>query len=163
MQQKLTVTCTALALLVGASGSAHAEAQSTSACFGAMSHEEVIEIAEGHVFIHVRSEHTGNVTDDRNDPHYGAAGSSYGTIEIRDGAVSGGGYAAYTDTDGDEYIVAWEPSELTEAGQTAGTWEFVSGTGKWDGTTGSGTWQGQPQAKPDRSIICWEGELEMAG
>ncbi len=101
------------------------------------SSSEAKPLAEGLVVVHTVSEFTGFDTGEDN-PMAATSGPCYGSLLINAGRVSGGGHCAYTDGDGDSWVVQWTADGMSADGRTQGTWQVVAGTGKWEGATGGG-------------------------
>jgi len=78
-------------------------------------------------------------TDTPENPFATATGPCFGSMVIKEGVPSGGGYCHYTDADGGMVVGKWTAEALTDTGLTQGTWMIEGGTGQWDEINGNGT------------------------
>jgi hypothetical protein len=161
MRPIMLTIAAAATLAIGHSGTALAQAVPVGGCYGYTDDSEVIEFAEDRVIILVRSDRV--LAEERESPMTGAVGTAFGTIEIRDGTVEGGGYSLYEDRDGDRFLTTWEARGLDEEGRVTGVWTVEGLSGKWVDAEGGGAWTDQPLPSAEFGMNCYEGEVELAG
>ncbi len=70
--------------------------------------------------------------------------------------VTGNGYLALTDKDGDKIYMRWDikPPSPNE-------WAFLKGTGKFEGIKGKGTFSSTHTSDPTLFYVDWEGEFVL--
>lgn len=161
MRATTTMIAAVATLAIGYGGEAHADVQPVGGCYGYAEDGEVVEIADSHVVVLVRSDRV--LAEERASPMTGAVGTAFGTIEIRDGAVAGGGYSHYEDRDGDRFLTMWEPRGFDDEGRIVGGWTLEGLSGKWVDARGGGSWTDQGLPSADFGMNCYDGEVELAG
>jgi hypothetical protein len=85
--------------------------------------------------------------EDPGGPLDGIKGECFGAGKMVAGRMTGDGYCAYTDPEGQTLFVRWY---LDDSPAVAGPWQFAGGTGKWATATGGGTYV---NTEPDASGI----------
>ncbi len=95
-------------------------------------------------------------SDDASSPLHLAETNCFDTIILgKEGSfVSGAGYCAAFDKDGDGYWNTWTGTD------TGGLWNAYHGSGKFEGVTGTGTYTSDVFL-PDRFALSFEGKLNM--
>ena len=129
---RLTHFMTFLALLLPVSAAAF-DAKGTGT---GTSMNEAVSMHEGLVLVKVSSIYDGFETDMANNVLATAKGPCFGTMNIDEGAVSGGRACNYTDAEGEAMVISWTPSGISDEGRTIGTREVIGGTGKWPDASG---------------------------
>ena len=115
--------------------------------------EHKAERAGGGTILHLHNK--GIVrSENASSPLHLAQTNCFDTIILGpDGSfVSGAGYCAAFDKDGDGYWNTWTGTD------TGGKWDAYHGTGKFEGVTGTGTFTSDMNF-PDRFAISFEGKL----
>jgi hypothetical protein len=107
---------------------------------------EMIPLSDGLVVVKTSVNYDRIETDNPKNPFATATGTCFGSMVIKAGVPSGGGYCHYTDADGGMVVVKWTPEALTDTGLTQGTWMIEGGTGQWAEIDGGGTFLGGTDA-----------------
>lgn len=129
----------AVAACVALSTSALAEQSYSNDGVGtAMSKSMVHMIGEGHMVMQIHSTYSNLATSDASNPLNGATGPCFGSVEIKAGALTGGGHCVYTDTQGDMAVLTWSAQQLGQGGSNMGAWQLMGGSGKYAGASGGG-------------------------
>ncbi|MCB1501265.1 MAG: hypothetical protein KDK07_16025 [Bauldia sp.] len=71
----------------------------------------------------------------------GLSGPCFGSGRVSGGKMSGDGYCAFKDAEGNMALVHWW---LDNSAALGGVWSLAGGTGKWATATGGGTWSDSP-------------------
>lgn len=147
-----------LAALVTASG-AMAETVMVKGTGMGSSDSMQMPVSDGLVVVHNRTSYDGFDTEDPESPFASLSGSCFGATLVEAGAVSGSGNCHYTDADGDQAVMAWTATGMSEEGRVSGDWSVVGGTGKWAEASGGGTFDAGGEGADYTNMVT--GEVEM--
>ena len=88
----------------------------------------------------------------------GLQGPCFGTARMTGGMMSGDGYCAYKDLDGNTAFVRWW---MDNSASPAGAWVLAGGTGKWATATGGGLWSDNPGEGEDVTLTHITGMVDV--
>ncbi|UWQ21172.1 hypothetical protein [Jannaschia sp. W003] len=118
-------------------------------------------VAEGHMLVELRTIYDDFQLDDPANPMNGMTGPCFGAMEVKAGAVAGGGRCLYTDADGDMVSMQWTPSGLGADGAVTGDWSVTGGTGKWVEASGSGDFSSLTDPGTGRNVNTVSGTVTL--
>lgn len=88
----------------------------------------------------------------------GLSGPCFGSGRVARGKMTGDGYCAFKDTEGNTALVHWW---LDNSASLAGVWALAGGTGKWATATGGGTWSDTPGEGENVVMTHITGMIDM--
>lgn len=91
-------------------------------------------------------------------PMAGLKGPCFGTARLTGGKMTGDGYCAYKDPEGNSAFVHWW---MDNSASPAGAWALAGGTGKWATATGGGLWSDSPGATEGVSLTHITGMVDV--
>ena len=118
-------------------------------------------VAEDHMVMQMHTEYESFAFEAEGHPMNGMSGPCFGAIEIKAGAVSGGGKCLYTDADGEMVTMDWMAGALAPSGAMTGTWAVSGGTGKWMAASWEGTFSTITNPETGESANTVSGTLMM--
>ena len=101
---------------------------------------------------------TWDPIDAAGGPLAGLHGPCFGTARISGGLMTGDGYCAYKDAEGNTAIVHWW---MDNTADFAGAWTLAGGTGPWASASGGGLWADTPGESPDVGMTHITGMVSM--
>jgi hypothetical protein len=151
-----------LSLVAFASACAQAgERVSITGHQGGYDQSEVLELTDDHILITLIDRNSGYFFDPPNDktPFQHAAGPCRGTLEIKAGVASGGGWCVRTNPEGGRILLSWEVSPDIENG-VHGTWMAEGVSGNAVGWKGGGTWDPTVETGDGYYVETFSGWVE---
>jgi len=145
-----------------AAGTAALSGEITTAGMGkGMSNTTPHAVAEGHMLVQMHTDYEAFAFEAEGHPMTGMSGPCFGAIEIKAGAVSGGGKCLYTDAEGEMVTMDWMAEGMDASGAMTGSWAVSGGTGKWMAASGTGTFSSLTDPETGESANTVTGKLMM--
>lgn len=137
-------------------------AETVKGCYSSLGNNQVMQLAEDHLYIVVDAEGMGYITEDRDSVMFGAGGPCYGIIEMQgDKLLQNTGYCVRTDPDGDQVRVDWTMEGFRDGLWGFGKWEIAGISGKWIDSSGGGSFEYRKGPREGLDINCFEGEIDV--
>mgnify|MGYP006303926459 CR=1 FL=1 len=118
-------------------------------------------LGEAHILVQMHTEYEDFTFEAEGHPMTGMSGPCFGAIEIKAGAVSGGGKCLYTDAEGEMVAMDWTAGAMDPSGVMTGTWAVSGGTGKWMAASGEGTFSSMTNQETGENANTVSGTLMM--
>ena len=118
-------------------------------------------LGEAHILVQMHTEYEDFTFEAEGHPMTGMSGPCFGAIEMKAGAVSGGGKCLYTDAEGDMVTMDWMAGAMDPSGVMTGTWAVSGGTGKWMAASGEGTFSSMTNQETGENANTVSGTLMM--
>mgnify|MGYP006293289455 FL=1 len=118
-------------------------------------------LGEAHILVQMHTEYEDFTFEAEGHPMTGMSGPCFGAIEIKAGAVSGGGKCLYTDAEGEMVTMDWTAGAMDPSGAMTGTWAVSGGTGKWMAASGEGTFSSMTNQETGENANTVSGTLMM--
>lgn len=135
MKTTTLFTCIALA----AATQAHAQAFNSDGVAKGQSSSELVEMSADHRIMDVRTTYNKFEMENDANPMKFLKGDCFGVMEMRGGAIEGGGVCVLDGLEGDRVLLGWDARRIDPKGQVHGYWTVNSGTGVWLQASGGGT------------------------
>jgi hypothetical protein len=91
-------------------------------------------------------------------PMAGLQGPCFGTARMTGGKMTGDGYCAYKDPEGNTAFVHWW---MDNTASPAGAWALAGGTGRWATANGGGLWSDSPGESEAISLTHITGMVDV--
>lgn len=131
------------ALLAVAATAAHATAFNADGTAEGQQTSTVTEFGPDHRVVSSTTTFSSFDMNDETNPMNNLKGDCFGTIEVRGGAIEGGGYCVFDGLEGDRLLIQWQGRRVDPRGRTVGYWTVNAGTGLWLQASGGGTFVSQ--------------------
>lgn len=118
-------------------------------------------VSEGHMLVEMSTAYDKFELEDAENPMNGMSGPCFGAMEVKGGAVSGGGRCLYTDADGDTVSMQWTPEKMGEDGAIMGVWSVSGGTGKWMEASGGGEFSSRTDQTSGENVNTVSGAVML--
>ncbi len=120
----------------------------------------MMALSESHIVMHTSSAYESfDVASGH--PLEGASGPCFGAVEIKAGAVSGGGRCVYDTASGEKAVMIWTAMGMGADGALTGEWSVSGGTGAWASASGSGTFSSLTNPETGKFTNTISGEITM--
>ncbi len=139
---------------------AFAETFSSGAVGTGTSSNEPVPIAEGHIVMRTSASYSMFEVA-AGHPLEGASGPCFGAVEIKGGAVSGGGNCVYDTASGDKAVMVWTATGLGADGALTGDWSVSGGSGAWSGASGGGTFSSLTNPETGKFVNTITGDITV--